>query len=292
MCIRDRYEWFFEERKKIPKKDPKNYVYKIILNSTYGLSIDPNSFLYDAQFGMQITINGQMLLTMLYEMLSDGIEGSIPLMQNTDGLEMMIPTNAKQKYLDICAEWERITMLQLEHDQYKKLVLADVNNYIAINTAGKPKCKGRFEYENLALHKNKSNLVIRKAIYEYFINDVPPEVYLTQNKNIFDYCSGVKIKGDWKFQQTCVKNNQLTHEDLQSTIRYYVSKSGCKIIKVNKSDGREIQLEAGPWMQTVYNEAKPMAWEDYDIDEDYYLKYIYKEIANIIPKERNQLTLF
>ncbi len=26
------YEWFFEERKKIPKKDPKNYVYKIILN--------------------------------------------------------------------------------------------------------------------------------------------------------------------------------------------------------------------------------------------------------------------
>jgi len=27
------YERFFEERKKIPKKDPKNYVYKIILNS-------------------------------------------------------------------------------------------------------------------------------------------------------------------------------------------------------------------------------------------------------------------
>jgi hypothetical protein len=27
------YEWFFEERKKIPKKDPRNYVYKIILNS-------------------------------------------------------------------------------------------------------------------------------------------------------------------------------------------------------------------------------------------------------------------
>jgi len=44
----DQYEWFFEERKKIPKKDPKNYVYKIILNSTYGLSNDENSFLYDA----------------------------------------------------------------------------------------------------------------------------------------------------------------------------------------------------------------------------------------------------
>ena len=33
----NKYEWFFEERKKLPKSDPKNYVYKIILNSTYGL---------------------------------------------------------------------------------------------------------------------------------------------------------------------------------------------------------------------------------------------------------------
>jgi len=50
----DLYEWFFEERKKIPKKDPKNYVYKIILNSTYGLSNDVNSFLYDPEFTMRI----------------------------------------------------------------------------------------------------------------------------------------------------------------------------------------------------------------------------------------------
>jgi hypothetical protein len=77
------YEWFFEERKKIPKKDPKNYVYKIILNSTYGLSNDKNSFLYDPEFTMRITINGQLSLVMLYEMLAEGIPGSVPLMQNT-----------------------------------------------------------------------------------------------------------------------------------------------------------------------------------------------------------------
>ena len=59
------YEWFFEERKKIPKKDPKNYVYKIILNSTYGLSNDENSFLYDPEFTMRITINGQLFSSLL-----------------------------------------------------------------------------------------------------------------------------------------------------------------------------------------------------------------------------------
>lgn len=288
----EQYEWFFDERKKIPKKDPKNYVYKIILNSTYGLSIDANSFLYDPQFGMQITINGQLLLSMLYEMLSEGIPNSIPIMQNTDGVEMMIPMEYKEKYLEICAEWEKITLLQLEHDEYSKMVIGDVNNYIAMFTDGrKPKCKGRFEFENLPLHKNKSNLIIRKALYEYFVNDKMPEQTLQENKNIFDYCSGVKIKGDWKFQQTCNNKGVVTYEDLQQTIRYFITKGGCKIIKVNKSDGREIQLEAGQWMQKVYNEAKPMAWEDYEIDESYYLKYIYKELANISPR-KIQLTLF
>jgi hypothetical protein len=285
------YEWFFEERKKIPKKDPKNYVYKIILNATYGLSIEPNSFLYDPQFGMQITINGQMLLSLLYEMLSLGIPGSIPLMQNTDGLEMMIPEQYRDKYLEICSEWEKLTLLQLEHDEYSKMIIADVNNYIAVHKNGKTKCKGRFEFEGLALHKNKSHLIIPKAIYNYFVNDIPPEKYLAENRNIFDYCAGVKIKGDWKFRQTYVKEGTLGYEDLQSTIRYYISNTGCKIIKVNKTDGREIQVESGQWMQTVFNKAEKKKWEDYDVNDDYYLSYIYREISNVIPKESNQTKL-
>lgn len=285
------YEWFFEERKKIPKKDPKNYVYKIILNSTYGLSNDKNSFLYDPEFTMRITINGQLSLVMLYEMLAEGIPGSVPLMQNTDGLEMMIPKQYKQKYLDICAEWEKTTKLQLEHDEYKKMILADVNNYIAINTAGKSKCKGRFEFSDLALHKNKSFLIIPKAIYNYFVNDIPPEKYLADNRNIFDYCGGVKIKGDWEFVQTCVKNGEVTYEKLQPTLRYYVSEKGCKIIKRNIHDNREIQLESGRWMQELFINYEKKDWKDYHVDDRYYLEAIEKEINNII-KPIRQLTLF
>lgn len=285
------YEWFFEERKKIPKKDPKNYVYKIILNSTYGLSNDRNSFLYDPEFTMRITINGQLSLVMLYEMLAEGIPGSVPLMQNTDGLEMMIPKQHKQKYLDICAEWEKTTKLQLEHDEYKKIILADVNNYIAINTAGKAKCKGRFEFDNLALHKNKSFLIIPKAIYNYFVNDIPPEKYLADNRNIFDYCGGVKIKGDWEFVQTCVRNGEIVQDKLQQTLRYYISEKGCKIVKHNIHDGRDIQLESGKWMQQLFIDYEKKDWKDYHVDDRYYLETIQKEIENITKPQR-QLTLF
>jgi hypothetical protein len=70
---------------------------------------------------MRITINGQLSLTMLYEMICEEIPGAIPLMQNTDGLETMIPREYVDKYMEICKRWEEITNLQLEHDKYSKI---------------------------------------------------------------------------------------------------------------------------------------------------------------------------
>jgi hypothetical protein len=285
------YEWFFEERKKIPKKDPKNYVYKIILNSTYGLSNDENSFLYDPEFTMKITINGQLSLTLLYEMLTEGIPNAIPLMQNTDGLETLIPREYVDKYMEICAEWEKITNLQLEHDKYSKIVLGDVNNYIAVTEDGKSKCKGRFEYDNLALHKNKSFLIIPKALHAYFVDGIEPEDFLAQNQNIFDYCGGVKIKGDWEFYEHAIIDGEFQKNKLQHTIRYFISKSGCKVIKTNLFDGREIQIESGQWMQTIYIDHEEKKFDDYNINLTYYLDKIKKEIAGLEPN-KGQLKLF
>ena len=286
------YEWFFDERKTIPKKDPKNYVYKIILNSTYGLSNDENSFLYDPEFTMKITINGQLSLTMLYEMICEGIPGAIPLMQNTDGLETMIPREYVDKYMEICKIWEKITNLQLEHDKYSKLVLGDVNNYIAVTEDGKSKCKGRFEFADLALHKNKSFLVIPKALHAYFVEGIKPEDYLKSNRNIFDYCGGKKIKGDWKYVEKFIKNGVYTEKELQHTLRYYICNTGSKIIKINKSDGREINIEAGKWLQQIYiNHIDDMDFDDYEINYKYYLENIRKEIEGLEPNI-NQLSLF
>tara|TARA_R110001592_G_scaffold728_3_gene3917 strand:- start:676 stop:2562 length:1887 start_codon:yes stop_codon:yes gene_type:complete len=286
------YEWFFTERKKIPKSNPMNYVYKIILNSTYGLSNDKNSFLYDPQFTMFITVNGQLTLMMLYEMIMEAIPEATPLLQNTDGVETVIPRSKVDLYMEVCKKWEEITNLNLEHDIYKKLILADVNNYIAIDNNGKSKCKGRFEFENLALHKNKSKLIIPKAIYQYFVNDILPEETIKQNKNILDYCIGGKSKGNWQQVARSIKNNQGHEENLQKINRYFISNDGVKIIKVNKSDKREIQLESGRWMQTIFNNRKEKEWKDYDVNEKYYLDAIQKEIDNIIGIKTNQLLLF
>ena len=285
------YEWFFEERKKIPKKDPKNYVYKIILNSTYGLSNDENSFLYDPEFTMRITINGQLSLTMLYEMICEEIPNALPLMQNTDGLETMIPKQYEDKYMEICRRWEKLTNLQLEHDKYSKIILGDVNNYIAITEDGKSKCKGRFEFANLAMHKNKSFLVIPKAIHAYFVDGIKPEDFIKSNTNIFDFCGGVKIKGDWNFYEHKLVSGEYLIEKVQHTIRYFISNTGSKVIKKNNTDNREIQIEAGKWLQTLMIDYKEKPFSEYDINYDYYLDKINKEIRDLEPIV-TQLSLF
>jgi hypothetical protein len=281
------YEWFFEERKKIPKTDPKNYVYKIILNSTYGLTGDENSFLYDPQMTMQITINGQLLLSMLYEELSLAIPEAIPLMQNTDGLEMMIPTSAVTTYMNVCSKWETLTQLQLEHDEYSKMVIGDVNNYIAVHKNGKVKCKGRFEWEDLEkkkvamFHKNKSFLIIPKAIYAYFVNGIAPEVFLEQNKSIYDYCAGIKARGGWYYEEVDIQDGEVVKNKLQKIVRYYISKSGKKIMKCHP-DGRQIQVEAGEWKQVTINQLDPnISFESCNIDTKYYLENIHKQIEQI-----------
>ena len=310
------YEWFFNERKKIPKSDPRNYVFKIILNSSYGLSNDVNSFLYDPLMTMQITCNGQLSLMMLYEMIMERIPGAVPLLQNTDGLETMIPKKYMDQYYEICEEWEQITQLALEHDTYKKLIMRDVNNYIALTTYKEvdkekfasikqespyykflehqgryfyaaTKCKGAFEFTDLALHKNKSYKIIPETIYNYFIHGIQPETFIKTNKNIFDFCAGKKIIGDWKFYAEYPEHR----EALQKTIRYYVSNIGAKLVKENFTDRRRSLLEAGPWYQTLYLKHTKANFSKYDINYTYYLKKINDEINKLEPKT-TQLNLF
>ena len=158
------------------------------------------------------------------------------------------------------------------------------------------KLKGRYNFHELALHKNKSKLVVKKAIYNYFVKDILPEDYLAKNRNILDYCIGMKSKGKWKQVARSTPNGKYHEEDLQKTNRYYISKQSSKsvkITKVNKDDGRQIQCEAGKWMQTIFNEIKLQPkWEDYDIDLGYYSKAIESEIDSILNVSINQLELF
>jgi len=332
-----RYLWFYTERLKYPKSNPLNYLFKIVLNAGFGLSNDKSSFLKDSFLTMQITCNGQLLLVQLMEELCETIPGARPVMVNTDGGEIIFPKEHEALYDKICEEWEKTTDLVLEYEFYEKLIIWDVNNYMGIfkpyeiaedkahemfkNTYPKPlikkiddkfyhypiKLKGRFVIDK-DLHKNKSYRIKAIAIYNYFVHGVDPKKTVEACKNIHDFCAGIRAKGDWKILQTCVEDGLLYNHDTQKTIRYYVSKRGCKLVKeqrtvvdepfdvVDKNDVvtksykkgdvivKQIKVEAAKVLEQVAIKIDPnKKFEDYNVDLTYYLRIIRKEIAIVEP---------
>jgi hypothetical protein len=271
--------------------------FKEAANASYGNSNSEYSWLYDTQYTMQTTINGQLLLSMLVEDLLVNIPESVLLQTNTDGATLQFDKKYIDIYNQICKAWEEKTKLVLEFADYSAMYIWDVNNYISVYTNGATKCKGRFEWEDLEnhkythLHKNKSHLIVAKTIYNYFVNGIDPEKYLKEHKNIYNFCAGVKIKGEWTFFKSALEKGEHIYEPLQKTLRYYVSNKGCKILKIHNIDKREIQVEAGKWLQTIFNTYIEKPFEEYDINYDYYLGNIKKEIDVLEPKV-SQLSLF
>lgn len=314
----DTYEGVFHERKKYPKSNPLNYVYKIVLNAAYGLSNEKHgNFMKDPLFTMKITTNGQLLLTMLMEELVNRIPRSRPLMYNTDGGEIIIPRTHVQEFYNVCKEWEELTKLSLEYDEYDKLIIADVNNYIGVykgkpipreealdlikkakssnsvlplikkNNQGelliyKTKEKGRFEIDK-PLHKNKSFKIIRKALYNYFVHGKSPSETIDENKNIMDFCAGIKVKGNDTLNYHTL-NVDLGKEEiktLQKTNRYFVSMRGGKLVKTTEKTKTKVEAYKGyEQLLNVYDSRVP--FESYPIDKRYYLSRVSSELKNFM----------
>ncbi len=291
------YKGFYLQRKQIPKSDPTNYIYKILLNSSYGLTNDEFSFLRDRLVTLAICINGQLLLAMLMEKLTLEIPNSQMIMLNTDGGELLIPKSEEEKYQEICKWWEQLTQIPLEHEEYQKLIIADVNNYISIFTNGKTKCKGKFEFKNIPLHKNKSHSIIPKAVFNYFVNNVPIEDTIYKEQNIYNFCAGVKSKktdkkgANW-YELWSIDKNEVKREKLSKTVRYFISKQGKHLMKCYE-DGSHAHVEAPlnlgkmkkDWKVTYFNKSWfPDNFSDYNID---YIFYIYKVREWIVDLEGN-----
>jgi len=109
--------------------------FKLAANSVYGKSNDINSFLYDPKFTMQITLNGQLLLTMLAETLVNAFGTKMQVLQiNTDGITVKIPREFVSAYYALCRLWEYQTKLNLEYVEYSKMVIRDVYKNIGVLT--------------------------------------------------------------------------------------------------------------------------------------------------------------
>lgn len=235
---------------------------------------------------MQITVNGQLLLTMLIEKLSNQTMCQI-LQANTDGITIKYTKDKQQEVQNIIKWWEELTGLILESNYYSKMIIRDVNNYIAIYTNGKVKNKGAFEI-NKELHKDNSMLIVPIAIQDYFVKGIPIETTIYKHNNIYNFCKRFKATQGWTAEARYINNNyREIREQQQKNVRYYISYEGSRLVKVHE-DKREIDIEDKS-VCTIFNKYQNKPMLQYNINYQYYIQECKKMIKEI---ENKQLTLF
>jgi hypothetical protein len=194
---------------------------------------------------------------------------------NTDGITIKIPRTSYDAVMRICNDWEIKTGMILEYAEYKKMIIRDVNNYLAQTVDGYVKPKGCFEIiptQNgaVAYNKNWSMRVVPKALHAYYLEGIEIEDFIRKHDNIYDFGIGFRARKDWTNVFTHIKGNNKVRDKQQRTLRYYVSSTGGSLTKEN-SDGRVISLEAGRSVK-IFNRAYIAPMGEYGLDYQYYIK--------------------
>lgn len=299
----DKYVQMIDDRT-IAKRagDKKKDTFLKLCNNAFSGLVDSSvTWLYSPEHILALRVFGQMIqLRFMEELNFHGIE---ILFTNTDGTLVKCPKNKINEYhqvaIDIAKEfqieWEfcllngiyfQNTNFYLS-DIYEEYMLDDDLNKINIKSVGKIKRKGKsFRYDkDIPLGDSTDELVIAKALEQYFINNISPTEFITNpdkhNLHIYDYCKSNKVS----------KQYQVFHNgELQQNLnRYYFSKKGAYLYKKKDSKNTLDNMNVGEGV-VIFNNYEKKEWKDYNINYSYYIR----KTQTIIDKmyNLNQLKLF
>lgn len=228
----------------------KNETLKLALNGLSGNLQNEHNFCYSPFAVMQIRMNGQMLLLMLAESLTE--IGCKIVQANTDGLFVLVKKNKYEEAKQIYHEWEKLTGLELEEDRFEAMFQLNVNNYIAVaegykelrnkilnneivlNKKGEPytlesledtfiKNKGATFLTKIVLGKGLSAKIIPIAIQRYLVDNIPVEDTIMNCTDIKKFLMGQKVAKIFKAEYN--------GEIIQRINRFYASTNGAYLYK-------------------------------------------------------------
>lgn len=209
----------------------KNETLKLALNGLSGNLQNEHNFCYSPFAVMQIRINGQLLLLMLAEKLTQ--IGCRIVQANTDGLFVLLKKDAYSKVNSICREWEQLTKLTLEEDRFKAMYQYAINDYFAITEDNKVKEKGMF-ITTIKLGKGLTSKIIPKAVISFFKDGIPVEDTIKNCTDIRDFLMSEKTGKQWHVEYM--------NEEQQRTNRFYASTNGGYLWKWKDTGHKEGEI--------------------------------------------------
>jgi len=275
------YKNLFVERKQHPKGSAPNAMLKLGLNGVFGDSNNPYSCFLDPAFTMSITVNGQLLLSKLAEMMLT-VPGLSLIQANTDGITAFVPRDKIEQFRAVCHEWQNLTRLMLEEQEYALMAIRDVNNYISVTTAGKVKRKGAYQWntdhpndpsQSLQWHQDWSALVAPMAAEAFIVRGIPIETFIMQHADPFDFMLRAKVPRSSRLQFT---DGTPINANI---VRYVITHDGPGLVKVMPplakapDKERHISIDAG-WSVHLCNDIREFDWSR--LNRQYYIELAHK----------------
>ena len=251
----------------------KNETLKLALNGLSGNLQNEHNFCYSPEAVMKIRINGQLLLLMLAEKLTQ--LGCRIVQANTDGLFVIVKKVKYESFRNICSDWEKLTHLTLEEDSFKAMYQFAINDYFAITEDNKVKEKGMFITE-VKLGKGLTPKIIPKAVIAYFKDNIPIEDTIKNCTDIKDFLMSEKTGKQWHVEYM--------NKEQQRTNRFYASTNGGYLWKWKLDNGvKSYQNMLTASGVTLLNKFNNTPIENRNINYRYYIIEAYKIVRELKP---------
>ena len=266
---------------------------KLVVNTTYGASLNKYNDLCDPLMGRSVCITGQLFLLELAQHLYKDIADLRIVQLNTDGIMIEFDDSQYDQVQEILTEWQSRTGFELEEDSIAQIAQKDVNNYVEVQPSGKFKTKGGYLVRGIApagaFNVNNNATIVAKAPVEYFVNGTPPEDTINACDDIFQFQIIAKAGAKYREAYHIVDGEKVP---VQKVNRIYATSNPRygKLFKVKAENDSEAKIEMLPEHCIIDNDNHLSIT---DVDKQFYIDMAKKRINDFMgikPEKKGRKT--
>lgn len=249
------FKKIYDQRLKLKiKKDLKEEVFKIVLNSTYGAFKSIYNNLYDPLQANNIVVNGQLIWTHLILLLEPFCE---LIQSNTDAIIIKYDDGMERMIKSVLDLFEKQYKLNFDVERIKRIAQRDVNNYSVMLQDGTIKAVGRMSNHDGGDWERNNLSIIDMALTEFYMNDIPIQTTVIdtwKGNDLLPFQLVAKAGSFDGMTHERLVNERIGMVDLQKVNRIFATKNGRygKVYKVR--DGKHHKIPNSPDSAMIWNE--------------------------------------
>ena len=266
---------------------------KLVVNTTYGASLNKYNDLCDPLMGRSVCITGQLFLLELAQHLYKDVADLRIVQLNTDGIMIEFDHSQYDQVQEIINEWQSRTGFELEEDCIAQIAQKDVNNYVEVQPSGRFKTKGGYLVRGIApagaFNVNNNATIVAKALVEYFVHGTPPEDTINACDDIFQFQIIAKAGAKYREAYHMVDGEKIP---VQKVNRIYATADPRygKLFKVKAENDSEAKIEMLPEHCIIDNDNHLTIA---DVDKQFYIDMAKKRINDFMgikPEKKGRKT--